>query len=477
MNAAAFRPGEIARATGGAVFGVDPDRHLRGVATDSRTATEDSLFVALLGENHDGHRFVDEVRRRGAVPLVARGRGIEGPRIEVDDTLVALGQIARAFVDRETAGKRVPVLAIGGAAGKTTTKSLAAAAVGALFGETLVTAGNLNNRIGVPMTLLTLTGAHRAIVLECGTSEPGEIAALGRIARPDVAVVTNVGVEHSLKLGSVEQIADEEAALLFAARRVAVANGDDPLLQPLLARVSAQQLRFGRSDPSDLRLASRSVNADGTSEILFRTKGSWFAAGIGEDRQLRFTTGLLGDTAAMNVGAAVLGALALLDRPPSEPELEALRAAIAEVEAVPGRLRPLAIGDLLVLDDSYNANPGSVRAALAAAREVADRRGTRLVLALGDMLELGALADEEHDAMLRAADSAGASTLLLVGAETGAALKRLARGVHTPHRAFLTSDAAAEELAHVVRPNDLLLVKGSRGMRMERLIETLERNR
>ena len=151
------------------------------------------------------------------------------------------------FVDRETRSRPLPVLTIGGAAGKTTTKTLAAAAVRALFGQTLVTAGNLNNRVGVPMTLFTLTPEHRAIVLECGTSVPGEIAELGRIARPTVAVVVNVDLEHSEKLGSLEAIADEEAALLLAARRVAVANGDDPLLRARLARAGAKQLTFGRS--------------------------------------------------------------------------------------------------------------------------------------------------------------------------------------------------------------------------------------
>src|SRR6185436_10053497 len=146
-------------------------QEVAGISTDSRTVDQGNLFVALRGGAHDGHRFVDDARARGALALVDRGARLAGPRVEVDDTLVALGELARAFVDRSFAGDAVrPVLAVGGAAGKTTTKTLAAAAAEALFGETLVTAGNLNNRIGVPMTLFTLEPRHRAVVLECGTS-------------------------------------------------------------------------------------------------------------------------------------------------------------------------------------------------------------------------------------------------------------------------------------------------------------------
>ncbi|MGE0639355.1 MAG: UDP-N-acetylmuramoyl-tripeptide--D-alanyl-D-alanine ligase [Thermoanaerobaculia bacterium] len=476
VNSARFRLDEIVAATGGALVELAPERTVRGVSTDSRSAPEGALFVALTGETFDGHRFVDEVRGRGAVPLVAASRALAGPRIEVEDPLVALGAIARAYVDRETAGRDVPALTVGGAAGKTTTKTLTAAAVAALCGRTLATAGNLNNRIGLPMTLLTLAPADRAIVLECGTSEPGEIAALARIAAPDVATVTNVGVEHSLRLGSVDEIADEEAGLLLAARRAAVANADDPLLVARLARATATRLSFGRAEGADLRLVERTVDAAGVSTIRFRTRGPWFAARLG-DRELRFTTALLGETAAMNVAAAVLGAFAMLDRTASDVEIGQLAEAIAAVEAVPGRLRPVALADLLVIDDSYNANPGSVRAALSAAREVADRRGARLILALGDMLELGDLAAAEHRTMLRAADRTGASELLLVGPECAGAAGAVAGGLATPFRTFADSRAAGEAIVRIVRPGDVILVKGSRGIRMENLIQQLEESR
>lgn len=475
-NTAAFTAGEIAAATGGTLFDLEPARALVEVATDSRTVAADGLFVAIVGEVHDAHRFAAETTARGAVNLVAAGRGVAGPRIEVADTLVALGDLARHFVDRETRSRPLPVLAIGGSAGKTTTKTLAAAAVRALFGQTLVTAGNLNNRVGVPMTLFTLTPEHRAIVLECGTSVPGEIAELGRIARPTVAVVVNVDLEHSEKLGTLEEIADEEAALLVAARRVAVANGDDPLLRARLASAGAKQLTFGRGAACDLVVAGRTVEAGGSATILLRSRGRSFAALGGSPREVRVPTNLLGDTAAMNVAAAFAGALALLDRAASPEELSRLTAALAAVEAVPGRLRPLAAGGVFVLDDTYNSNPRSVRAALAAAREVAERRDARLVVALGDMLELGAVSPSEHLAMVEAADRCGADQLILVGAETASAVAARPKELRTPSLLFADSAAAAAAVAGAVRPGDLLLVKGSRGMRMERLIAALAGN-
>lgn len=473
-NSASFTAGEIAAATGGTLFELEPARALVGISTDSRTVPANGLFVAILGEVHDAHRFAGETAARGAVNLVAAGRGVAGPRIEVADTLVALGDLARHFVDRETRSRPLPVLAIGGAAGKTTTKSLAAAAVRALFGQTLVTEGNLNNRVGVPMTLFTLTPEHRAIVLECGTSVPGEIAELGRIARPTVSLVVNVDLEHSEKLGTLEEIADEEAALLLAARRVAVANGDEPLLRARLARAGAKQLTFGRSATCDLVVAGRTVEASGIATILLRSRGRSFAALGGSPREVRVPTNLLGDTAAMNIAAAFAGALALLDRSASPEELSRLTAAIAAVEAVPGRLRPLEAGGVYVLDDSYNSNPRSVRAALAAAREVAERRGARWIVALGDMLELGEIAPAEHLAMLEAADRSGADQLILVGAETASAVAARPRALKTPSHLFADAAAAAAGLGASLHAGDLLLVKGSRGMRMERLIEALQ---
>lgn len=435
-NRAAFTVGEIAAATGGRTVGVDGATAIRGVSTDSRAVGPGALFVALLGETHDAHDFVAAARERGALPMVRTDRGIEGPRVEVDDTLAALGRLARAHVERVAAARPAPALAIGGAAGKTTTKTLAAAAVAALCGDTLVTAGNLNNRIGVPLTLLSLEPRHRAMVVECGTSVPGEIAELGRIVRPDVAVVLNVGVEHSERLGDLVAIAEEEAALLAAARRVAITAREEPLLVARLATAAAERRTFGLAPDSDLRLLAREPLASGRSRLRLELGPAFTAAA---PVQLELETALLGADAAL-----------------------------AAVEAVPGRLRPLALGGALVLDDTYNSNPKSLAASLAAARELAARRGARLLVALGDMLELGPLAEPEHDTALAAVAAAGAAETLLVGPLfAAAAARRNARA-----RCFEDGATAASGLE--LGQGDVLLVKGSRGMRMERLIDALE---
>jgi UDP-N-acetylmuramoyl-tripeptide--D-alanyl-D-alanine ligase len=193
---------EIAQATGGTLFG-DGTRRIRGVSTDSRAIEPGGLFVALKGLSHDGHAYLAAAAARGAAAAVV-GRGTIAPieRVEVNDTLDALGRIASHHIHRIRARRPIPTIAIGGAVGKTTTKELTAAAARALFGRTLATGGNLNNLIGVPLTLLGLDENHQAMVIECGTNSPGEIARLARIVEPDVAMVLNAEIEHTEGLGT-----------------------------------------------------------------------------------------------------------------------------------------------------------------------------------------------------------------------------------------------------------------------------------
>lgn len=469
VNRTRFTVEEIVGATGGRAQDVEPERVAAGVTTDSRAIAAANLFVALRGETHDGHLFAVAARDAGALPLVEAGAGIDGPRIEVADTLVALAALARFHVDRvfAAAGAR-PVLAIGGAAGKTTTKTLAAAAVRALYGQVLVTEGNLNNRIGVPMTLLLLDRRHRALVVECGTSVRGEIPALGALVRPDVAVVLNVDLEHSAGLGTLEEIADEEGALLTAARRVAITSVAEPLLVERLARGAAPRQRtFGAAAGADYRLAERSPERDGRSRLRLVTPAG----------EVSVRTPLLGPAAASNVAAALGGALELLDHPPTPNELARVARALGGVEAVPGRLRPVPLpGGALALDDTYNSNPRSVAAALAAATELSAARGARgrLIVALGDMLELGDFSSAAHDEMVRAADAAGAARLILIGPESTAAAARVSPS--TPTACYADSTTAATAEAHLeLGALDVVLIKGSRGIRTERLLDALSR--
>jgi UDP-N-acetylmuramoyl-tripeptide--D-alanyl-D-alanine ligase len=467
VNRTRFSAGEVVAATGGRAVGVDPALALAGVTTDSRAVVRGNLFVALRGETHDGHAFVPAAGEAGAVSLVATGSGIDGPRIEVADTLAALAALARFHVDRVFAAEGArPVLAIGGAAGKTTTKTLAAAAVRALYGQVLVTEGNLNNRIGVPMTLLRLDRRHRALVVECGTSVRGEIPALGALVRPDVGVVLNVDLEHSAGLGTLEQIADEEGALLSAAGRVAITSAAEPLLVDRLARSGAPRRRtFGTAAEADYRLLERSPEVDGRSRLRLGAPGG----------EVDVRTSLLGPAAASNVVAALAGALELLDHAPTPSELARVARALGKVEAVPGRMRPVPLpGGALALDDTYNSNPRSVTAALAAAIEIVAARGAgaRLLVALGDMLELGDFSPAAHDEMVRAADASGATRLILIGPESTAAAVRV--GPSTPTACYPDSTAAAAAEGRLeLGARDVVLVKGSRGIRTERLLDAL----
>src|SRR5579863_8214672 len=268
INRCRFSAAEVVRATGaapaldGSAFAGSTELSFTGVSIDTRSIVPGALFVALRGVR-DGHDFVREASARGATAaIVERGRADIALRcFEVDDTLAALGALARFHLNRMRAQHPIPTIAIGGAAGKTTTKELTAALARALFGEILATPGNLNNLIGVPMTILTLTDAHRAAVLECGTNRRGEIEKLARIVAPDVALVLNVDVEHTEGLGSLEGVADEEAELYLTAG-VAITGTSEVLL---LARIPTgmRTITFGATPDAGVRLASRVVVSPG----------------------------------------------------------------------------------------------------------------------------------------------------------------------------------------------------------------------
>jgi UDP-N-acetylmuramoyl-tripeptide--D-alanyl-D-alanine ligase len=480
VNQCAFRLDEIAAATGGALFGA-PEAVVRGVTSDTRTLGAGALFVALKGADRDGHEYLGEAARRGAeAALVARGRRPVGAAaaaglaaIEVDDPLAALGDLARHHLRRIRAAGPFACVAIGGAVGKTSTKELCAAAVRALFGETLATPGNLNNLIGVPMTIFMLTARHRAAVLECGTNTRGEIPRLARIVEPDVAAVLNVDVEHSAGLGSLEEIADEEAALFSTARRSVVASIEEPLVLERVPR-GAELLTFGAAAAADVRIAARAPAAagGGRSHVTLALSSRLVAARA--PARLDVALALLGAAAARNAAAAVAAAAALRARPLEADELAAVARALESVAPVAGRLQMRAPGPLLVIDDTYNANPRSVRAALEAAHESAAAAGARMVVALGDMLELGALAPAMHAEVVADAMRLGPAAFIAVGPEMGAAVGAAGFAGRADVLIAPDSAAAAQIVCGLVHAGDVVLVKGSRGIRMERIVEALK---
>jgi len=469
-NHAEFTPDELVTATGGALLGAALCAPVRGVVTDSRAVRSGCAFVALRGERLDAHAFLDAAVAKGtALLVIERGRAVpEGvARLEVDDTTVALGALA-AF-HRRRWGR--PVVGVCGSAGKTTTKELTAAA---LAGAGLVvhrTAGNLNNLVGAPMTLLQLDARHEAAVIELGTSAPGEVARLAAIAAPDIAIVTLASAEHLEGLGTLEAVADEETAVwrALAARSDvdeggwAIGNADDP---PIDARLPAgpRALRFGKAENATVRLVARALDDVSGSRATYQVGA----------RRLEVALPLLGEVAALDAGAALCAVLALR----GEGALDAAAQGLAQVRPAAGRLVPVpgAHGGLLI-DDTYNANPHSVVAAIDTVVELAGLGDARAIAVLGDMKELGPDAPAYHAEVGRHARAAGVALLVGCGAEMRAAIDAAESGEGAPACLHVGDPIDAIPLLRAqLRAGDVVIVKGSRSMAMERIVTALARD-
>jgi UDP-N-acetylmuramoyl-tripeptide--D-alanyl-D-alanine ligase len=455
-NQAQFRRDDVIAATRGSAAGLAWES-VCGVATDSRAIQQGNLFVALRGERFDAHEFATQAVNAGAAAVIVE-RGTSLPdhvsAVEVDDTLVALGDLARAHRDAWN-GK---VVGITGSVGKTTTKDLTAAALQSAGHRVLKTTDNLNNRIGVPMTLFELDATVDTAVIEMGTSEPGEIARLSEIAAPDVGIVTRTTLAHTEGLGSVEAVADEKVSLLNAIGQdgVAIAYGDDPPLKKRASVVRAKRkLFYGCAAGNDVRVIDWDVDADGT-QARFQVRG----------QEVEIAMSLLGEGAVLNAAGALAIAFGL------DSSIEDAARGIAGVTPSPGRMYPVAgSGERLIIDDGYNANPASLEVALNAARAIAEKREAPLVAILGDMKELGAHSEEAHRKVGELAADAGVFLFVGCGAGMrGAVAMANARGVDT-----LWFEDAGEcgGLSGRLPLNAVVLVKGSRSMEMERVIAPL----
>ncbi len=427
----------------GADAGVD------GVCTDTRTLEAGQLFVALSGPNFDAHDFVDTAAERGAAgAVVSRLVDESVAQIVVDDTLAALGRLGSAWRERQPA----TVVGITGSNGKTTMKELTAACLRQVA-TTLATHGNLNNEIGMPLMLTRIDASHRFAVIEMGANHVGEIAYLASLAQPDVVAITNAAAAHLEGFGSIEGVAKGKGEILDSGKRPAAAilNADDHYFRYWCTRVGdTRVISFGKGDNADVYATGAETHGGQTHFTMHLLGG-----------EMPVALPLVGAHNVINACAAAAIATAL------DVPADKIRAGLESVAPVGGRLRPLAgKGGATLYDDSYNANPLSVT---AAGEFLAGLPG-RSWFVLGDMKELGDDAKELHREVGVALRRAGIDRL----AATGELCRATVQGFGNGAAWYADVDELIEDLTGELDDDLNVLVKGSRSMRMERVVEALE---
>ncbi|MGD0843432.1 MAG: UDP-N-acetylmuramoyl-tripeptide--D-alanyl-D-alanine ligase [Geobacteraceae bacterium] len=451
---------EIALATGGTVFG-NAAGVVSGVSTDSRRARRGELFVALRGGRFDGHEFIAAAAAAGVGVFLAESGWFAANTVPAGATVVVVKDTLRGFGDLAAYHRRrfdIPVIGVTGSNGKTTVKEMLAAIL-ALTGSGLKTAGNLNNLVGVPQMLLQLNSGHHWAVLEMGMSEPGEIDRLAEMAGPLVGVITNALPAHLESMGSVEAVARAKGELFLRlpAGGYAVYNADDPLVRLIPSPAGVRRLSFGLHGA---QVSACDIENRGRS-------GQTFTLSLpGEDLPVRL--GALGLHNVANALAAAAAAVALGVAP------DAIRTGLEIFTPYDKRFKLEELDGIVLIDDSYNANPASMRAALVTLRDI--REECRALAVLGDMLELGVGAEEAHREVGKLAASC-VERLYAMG-ELAEAVAQGAREGGLPKSAVIVAASHEEILADLrmtLNVGDFILVKGSRSMAMETIAEGIRR--
>jgi len=420
------------------------------VATDTRDLRPGALFVALKGDRFDAHAFLDQARAKGATAAVVR-RGtpaVDGlPYFEVADTLAALGLLARAR--RRLLAPGSPVVAVTGSSGKTSTKEMIRAVLATSY-QVHATSGNLNNLVGVPLTILAAADGAEALVVEAGASVPGEIPRLRDVIEPTIAVITNVGYAHVAGFGSLAGVMQEKLALVEGARLAVV--GTDPPELAGVARRHAPTVVAGTGAGAQVRPDAAELDDGGHPRITWR--GNAVTLPVVGFHQIE--NAMLALAVGREVGADPARAVA----------------ALAGVRIPAGRGAVLSLGDLTVIDDTYNANPDSLRWALKFAHWLADRRRRPLAVVVGSMLELGPESARLHAAAAAEIAALRPALVAAVGEFVPA---------FEPHRAALAdrlisapdTDALGRRLKAALTGNEIVLLKASRGVALERVLRHL----
>jgi UDP-N-acetylmuramoyl-tripeptide--D-alanyl-D-alanine ligase len=448
---------EVARGTEGVLLRGDPGAVVDSFSIDTRTLKPGDVFFALVGPHHDAHRFVAEAVRQGArMVVIARGRAGDVPGdaavLRVADTTRALQDLASWVRHR----KQLKVVGITGSSGKTTTKEMAASVMEEAM-PTLKSTGNLNNTYGLPLSLLGLMDTHRAAVLEMGMSYPGEMAILARVADPDVGVLLNVHPVHLEHFPSLAAIADAKGELFRGMREdaVAVYNAEDPEAARVSLPFPGTRIGFGFGEEAQVRATDLQPTPSGGT--AFRI------AGLGEplSAEIRFP----GRHHVANALAAAASAYA------AGASRDAIQRGLEKTRPLPMRGAILEFsGSIRVMDETYNSNPAAMEKTLEALSRLPARRK---IVASGDMLELGPSEVEAHRALGETVARSGAEFFVAVGPLSKNAAESARRAGVKEVRHFDDAAAAGAFLAPSLAPGDFVLVKGSRGMTMERIIEAI----
>ena len=426
---------------------VGDDVVLQGVNTDTRSLAGGELYIALRGPNYDGHDFVSQAASKGAMAvMVDHDMQLTVPQLIVSDTRIGMGQLARAWREKFS----IPLLAVTGSNGKTTVKEMLASILAGL-GEVHATRGNLNNDIGVPLTLFKLGEQHKSAVIEMGANHAGEIAYLVGIAKPDVAIITNAAAAHLEGFGSLEGVARAKGEIYAGLSKdgIAIVNADDrfaPLWREIIN--TRQKIEFGLQNDCDVSAEFKpTVNGN---EVAINAMGS----------AIKFRLGLLGRHNVMNALAAAAATLAV------KAPVGLIQQGLEKMQAVPGRLQiKPGVNDSRIIDDTYNANPASVKAAITV---LSDFPGDHF-LALGDMGELGSGEEELHRQVGLEARQSGVHRLYTIGELARHAANEFGEQAF----AFDAHDAMLAALHKDLHKEATLLVKGSRRMHMEHVVEAL----
>ncbi len=423
-----------------------------GISTDSRQIKKSCLFIPIIGTRFDGHKFISSALKNGASGVLTSKKTIPLENMTivfVKDTLRAFHQIARAYKERY----RIPFIGITGSSGKTTTKDMLASIL-CRAGKTLKTEENYNNEIGVPKTLLTLNKTHKYAVIEMAMQGPGEIKELAWIVRPQIAVITNIGSAHMERLKSEGNTAKAKSEILEFQKKkdIAVLPADDKFFSYLKKKAKGRTISFGIDSPADVSAKNIRFQADSSSFVI-------------ETRAFKIAIDLPlpGKHNIYDALAAAASAYAA-DIKPSH-----IKKGLEDLKLSSKRLNIIHFKDVKIIDDTYNANPDSMAASLS----VLENHPPRRIAVLGDMLELGRIARKSHENIGRLAANLNIEALVTVGDLSRYAAKSAGSCGLKNIYSTKTNNEAVKILKKIIKPSDTILIKGSRGMHMENIVDGL----